>query len=378
MPDNDGGGDVAPNEVDAKLTELGVDADIIAQIKDKLGAETLADLAVLEERDLVGLGMKVVQARSLINSFAPKASAADTAAISAANYDVLPTVPDDSSWLEALKTGGVLKVDQSTVISAIRAALASKVGLYSLPDKLVVAMENFADTNDEQVDPEFFKLRKQLRRRSYAEVFEAIDGLDGTFVTEERRKELFRKINDSAWPAILSFYSQLKGWQDAWMQGANPMAIMAVAISGPGASVLPAGLMQPPDTGVLRDSADSVNDAFNRVFAGTGIQITAALAYEASQIRQTMENPRLPQMIGAANRDQMLKMLKVAVSANYPRLETNITRFVLGILGLKDQPGGNDELQYLSALYMLGSQITWDQLGEGHEGFSAIGGRTRL
>jgi len=36
--------------------------------------------------------------------------------------------------------------------------------------------------NAEQVDTEFFKLRKMLTRRSYAEIFEAIDGLDGNYV----------------------------------------------------------------------------------------------------------------------------------------------------------------------------------------------------
>ena len=59
----------------------------------------------------------------------------------------------------------------------------------------------------------------------------------------------------------------------------------------------------------------------------------------------------------------MLRQLGVAVSATYPRLESNLTRFVLAVLRIKDQPAGNEELQYLSALFMLGSQIPWDQLG---------------
>ena len=108
--------------------------------------------------------------------------------VAAVSFDeVLPAVPTDASWLEALRTGGVLKVDQSTVISVIRAALAHRAGLFEIPDSLVRLMEKFADENDDQVDPEFFKLRKQMTRRSYAEIFEAIDGLDGSYVTEDAK-----------------------------------------------------------------------------------------------------------------------------------------------------------------------------------------------
>lgn len=366
--------------VAVKLTELGVANDIIARIKDELGVATLDDLGMLTEADLVATGMKVVQARKLVNAVVPTVTVPDPAALGAAAFDMLPGVPDEGSWLAALRAGGVLKVDQSTVISAIRAALASRVGLFDIPAKLVTAMETFADTNDEQVDPEFFRLRKQLTRRSYGDIFEAIEGLDGNYVTEGRKKELFRRVDELLWPSIIGFYGQLRSWEEAWMQGvANPAMIMASIMSaGTGGVAMPPGMMQAPDTGVLRDHADAVNDAINRVFAGTGIQIASAMAYDAAQIRKSLENPRLPAMIGAANREQMLKLLGVAVSPTYPRLETNLTRFVLATMQAKDQPAGNEELQYFGSLYMLGSQIPWDQLGMGGRKVSGIVGPTRL
>jgi len=69
--------------------------------------------------------------------------------------------------------------------------------------------------------------------------------------------------------------------------------------------------------------------------------------------------------------------LGVAVSATYPRLETNLTRFVLAVMQAKDQPAGNEELQYFGALFMLGSQIPWDQLGGNKSGdrLTGIGGQ---
>lgn len=366
--------------ISTRLKELGVDEESIRRIKDELGASTIEDLAGLTEDDMTQIGMKKIPARRLIAALKPIESHAAAVGNAMSFDDVLPAVPTDASWLEALRTGGVLKVDQSTVISAVRAALAHRAGLYTIPDRLVELMERFADENDEQVSTDYFKLRKQMTRRSYADIFQAIDGLDGNYVTEGRKKQLFARIDKNLWPAILSFYSQLKSWQEAWMQGAaNPAMMMnAILAATGGGTALPTGMMQPPDTGVLRDHADAVADAVNKVFAGTGVQIAAALAYDATQIKETLSNPNLPALTGSANRDQMLRQLGVAVSATYPRMETNLTRFVLAIMQVKDQPAGAEELQYFGTLFMLGSQIPWDQLSASGGGeLSGIGGRTK-
>ncbi|MES2006770.1 MAG: hypothetical protein V4436_01535 [Patescibacteria group bacterium] len=293
---------------------------------------------------------------------------ATTAALAMNAIDILPAAPADESWLSALRAGGILKVEQSTVVSAVRAALAQRVNLYGVPDMLVKRMEVFADENAEPVPEEFFKLRRLLTRRSYAEIFEAIEGLDGSFVTDVRKKVLVDRIDANLWPALISFHSLLKGWVDAWQQGAaNPAMLMnaVMAIAGGGSGAMPPGMMAPPDTGTLRDSADAFNDEINKIFAGTGIQIAGAMAFDASRIKQILENPRLPALIGAANRDQMLRQLGVEVSATYPRLEANLVRYVLSIMKIKDLTAGNEELQFFSSLYMLGSQIPWDQLSMG-------------
>lgn len=375
------------DQVTVKLAELGVTAEVIEKVKNDLGAETVEDLTGLTEEDLIGAGMKKLAARKVVAALKPKstpeavpavATAPATATISFDN--ILPAVPSDSSWLEALKAGGVLKVEQSTVISAIRAALAHRAGLYGIPEKIAKLMEEFADENAEQVSPEFFKIRKEMTRRSYADIFAAIEGMDGSFVTEKRKTQLLSRIDEFLWPAITGFYGQLKGWQESWMQGAaNPAMMMsAMMMASGGAGMLPPGMMQPPETNALRDNADAVADAINKVFAGTGVQIASALAYDATRVKETLENPGLPAMIGVANRDQMLRKLGVAVSATYPRMETNVTRFVLAIMKVKDQPAGNEEIAYFSSLCMLGSQIPWDQLGDGYGGkMTGIGGRTR-
>lgn len=378
--------------IDEKLKEVGIkDLEIIRKIKEDFGAETVDDLSLLTKERLMEYGMKEAPAIRAINALktAKPTGTAPTAAVPVASAmnatvsleNILPVVPADDSWLLALKTGGVLKIDESTVISAIRAALAHRVGLYDIPGILATKMETFAESNEEQAPVEIFGIRKQLIKRNYAEIFEAIDGLDGTFVTEKRKNMLFSKIDKSLWPAISSFYNQLKSWQEAWMQGAANPAIMVTALlsASGGIGAVPAGMMQPPDTGVLRDSADAVSDAINKIFAGFGVQIAAALAFEATKIRDTLMNPRIPALIGAANRDQMLRQLEVAIPATYPRMEQNLTRFVLAILQVKDLPAGNEELQYFTSLCMLGSQIPWDQLTDqnGLKTPTGIGGTLR-
>ena len=298
---------------------------------------------------------------------AATAPTADQAVMFNPAADLLPEVPNEGSWLDALKAGGTLKIDQATVISAVKAALADRVGLFELPAKVAAAMESQADTTLEQLDPKFFALRKQLTRRNYGEIFAAIDGLDGSFVTEKRKRELISRIDQHMWPTVLSFQNQLKNWVESWQQGAaNPslmMSAMASMMAGGSMGGLPPGMMQPPETGVLRDAAEGVNDDMNRIFAGTGVVTARALAFDANQIKTTMEDANLPTLLGASNRDQMLRQLGVDVSSNYARMEVNLTKYVMGILNIKDVPSGNEETAYFGSLYMLGMQIPWDQLG---------------
>lgn len=363
-------------DLDAKLKELGVEQDIITKLTGELGVTTVADLSALTEADLTAAGMKVIPARNFVKALIPT-QAEPSKEVS---FDgILPDVPSDESWLKALQTGGVLKVGEPTVIAAIRTALAQRVGLYELPERVVQKMEAFANEAEEPVDEEFFKIRNLLTRRSYAEVFQAIEGLDGSYVTKERKKELLGRIDDHLWPAIIDFQDLLDGWQKAWMSGGNQMAMMAMVMQGAVGGAMPPGIMSPPDTGAIRDQAGAVADAANRVFKGTGMQIASALAYEASQISKIMQNPRLPALTGTPNRDALLRSLGGGIPATYPRLETNLVQYVLTVFRLKDIAGGQDEIRMLSALFMLGTQITWSTLGGSDpSGVTGIGGGSRL
>jgi hypothetical protein len=362
------------SEVIEILKEVGITEQDKIDAVTALGVTTPADFAELDKSDLIAAGLNPVQANKLIKGAAVANASANSAASSAgvpSLEGILPEAPDEESWLNALKVGGVLKPDRSTVIAAIRAALAEKVRMFDVPVRLLAEMEKFADENDEPVDPTFFKLRQQVTKRTYAEVFEAIPGLDAEFVTEARKQQLFDRMRKLLWPTVQASYTQLKAWHDNWMQGTNNPAMMMMAMTG-GKDAIPAGMMTPPDTGPLRDCGDDINNAINAAFKGVGSQIAGALAYDSNQIRKFLDDPRLPALIGAVNRDQMIKKIGITISSNYARQEQNLVKYVLGFMQSKDVTK-EAEAAYFSALHMLGSQLDWGVLGirEGGGGSAA-------
>lgn len=281
--------------------------------------------------------------------------------------DVLPVPPGDAEWLSAIKAGGDLRVDQSTIVSAIRAAVGSRVGLFDVPKLLNEKMEAHAEAMEEPVGADYFKLRKLIvQRGGYAEIFAALDIEGGNFMTQTRKDALLAKLDEILWPELIGFQHQLEAWANSWQQGMSNPAVMfgaIAAMSAGGRQALPPGIMQPPATDGLRDAAETVIQRINKIFAGVGIPIARALAFDAQRIKEILENPTLPAQIGAPNREQMLKMLGVAVPSDYVRLERNVTRYALAVLELQKLTSGAEELQFLTALMMLGSQIPWDRLG---------------
>lgn len=356
--------------VRTKLSEYGASEDAINSVIDDLGVESVDDLSALEVADLTAVGMKLVKARKLIAECStpvptptPTVASAESRAITQGQFEaLLPPIPNDDLWLNSLKSGGILKVDDSSYIAAIRAALADRAGLYEVPAALAREMERYADETEEQVDPMFFSLRKSLTRRSYADIFAAIDGLDGSFITDSRRKEFLSRIRDTLWPAIADSFHMLDSWYQAYRASfADPSMLIAAISGGLGAG---AGMVTPPDTAQLHDAGDSLVNSVNRVFRGTGVQVAAAMAYDASTIRNTLEQPSLPAMVGAKNRELMLKKIHANVSSNYVRLEQNLVKYVLGFVK-HDAVTSDVEVQYFAALWQLGTQINWNELNGG-------------
>lgn len=279
------------------------------------------------------------------------------------SLDVLPQVPDDVSFIEALKTGGILKVGSTEVISAMKAAIAASLGLYSLPEIIQQKMEAYAEEQENPVGSEYFELQKLVTSRSYGDVL-SVMGISGNFMSESRKKAFLIKLNTNLWTVIKDFYDHLINWKESWSTGAgDPSAILAMFVMGrSGQNIMPPDMLQPPDTSGLRDEAEAVINKINKIFAGVGIPVARALAYDATRIRNLLEQPTLPAAVGTTNKDQMLKTLGVSVGADYVRLEYNITRFVLSIMELPKIGAGDEELLFISAMFKLGLGIPWNKI----------------
>lgn len=293
----------------------------------------------------------------------PKAEAAPATASATAMQalSILPQVPDETSFIEMLKTGGVLKVDVTEVLSAVKAALAKRVGLYELPDLLLDKMEAFAEAQEEPSGEAFYRLQRLFTERRYGDVLSAL-GVPGSYVSERRKKEFFARLEARLWGALEGFQKQLNAWQQAWMQGmANPGMLVMAMTAGHVGGALPPGMMAPPDTTPLRTAGEDVVNEINRVFAGPGIPVARALAYDATRIMGILNDPTLPGQVGAGTKDQMLKELGITVGADIVRTEQAVTRYCLAIMSLP-KVTSDVELAYLAALVQLGSTIPWDKL----------------
>ena len=331
----------------------------------------------LNAAGLKGAKAKVRNAVNKMRSSAP--AAAQTLPTSNApaifNFgavDILPSVQNDTAWLDALRTGGILKVGEAAVTSGIRAALAVRHRFFDIPGKLRKAMEVQADALDEPVGADFFEVENLLTSRKNASLLNVIPGFKRRFVTDARRKQLIERLNTMLLPALKSFQDGLAAWMNSWQTGLNNPAMLLSIIAG-GQAGFPPGMMQPPDVSGVLDSAESVVNYINRAFAGHGIPVATAMAMEAKDVRDILEKSTLPTLVGAANREDMLKKLGVQVDSDYVRLEQNLVRFANSVLGLNKVPADN-QIGFLTALYMLGQQIPFDTLATKPGKSASVGG----
>jgi hypothetical protein len=276
--------------------------------------------------------------------------------------NILPTPPDEESFIAMLKVDGVLKIGKPEVISAFKASIANQVGLYGFLQSLLEQMRNFARSQNEPCGAAYYDVQRTMNERKYAEVLSVIN-VSAAVVTEASKKELLAAIDEYIWSALRSFQNQLAAWQTTWMQTAtNPAFIMMAITSGQsGNNMLSAG-MQAPDTAPIRAAGEEVINSINKVFSVTGIPVSRAMAYDASRIIKVINDPKILTQSGFASKDQMLKSLGVSVGAELVRLEQGITQYALAIMSLPEVKA-EEEVLYLTTLHNLGSTIPWDKLG---------------
>ncbi|MBI5654577.1 hypothetical protein HZC53_02930 [Candidatus Uhrbacteria bacterium] len=338
------------------------------------GLDTLADTECCPNemiKDAVGAGVPPAKLNKAIKDMRAtltpaKPTTPEPAAKAApANMSmiVLPQAPTDESLFDALRVGGVRKVEGTEINAALRVLLGSKMGIDELPARISALMEEHAESLDEPAPDAFYELQRRVNQRRYAEVLDAI-GAKGIHISEPRKQKLLGRMQ-GIWGLLYGFQSKATAWQKTWQDRmANPGALMAgisVMFGGGGAGV--PGMMDHPDIAPMRDAASGVIDGVNKIFRGTGIPVARALADDTLRIKEILKDDRLPAAIGAANREDMLKKLGAAVSADYSRMEKDLSSYVLSIL---EFGAGNvspeKEPAFLIALQNVGMTIPWQGL----------------
>lgn len=343
-------------------------------------AELLADPAAAPDADLRACfedaGIPRARLNRAIARFRLAASGGAQPGAAPQGAALLPAAPDDEGLLASLVVGGIAKVSETDVAAALRVLLAERLGIFGIQEQLARKIEDHAVRLGEPCGPVFYRMQRELARHRHADVLAAL-GASRNLVSTSRKRALLDRL-DPLVGRFAAYQRELTTWKDQWMERiSNPGALFAglAALMG-GGSAAPAvasspALMEAPDPGTVKAATATLIDRVNQVFAGTGIPVARALAADAIALKRLLEDPELPGAVGASGREEMLKRLGIAVTAQGAQLERDLTRYVLAALRLPKVAA--DHLPaYIVAVEQLGDQIDWAALSP-----AASGGRRK-
>jgi hypothetical protein len=227
-------------------------------------------------------------------------------------------------------------------------------------------IERFAGEQEQPASDALYPLLEELRERNYADVLKPLD-LNSTVVTKARRTEFQKRVANYAWRGLRTFHDALTAWYTSWSsqtRDPNIMLNMIAAMAGGNGGMLSPLLQSTPDTQVLRSVVKDLASSFNRVFAGLyGIPVARALAFDAARINKRLNDPNIPAAVGATSRDDMLRKLEITIPDWYVRMERSTYQYVISAFNMDNV----DDAQlptYAVALYVLGTQISWDAISQ--------------
>jgi hypothetical protein len=288
----------------------------------------------------------------------------------------LPTVPETlQSFITALKTGGKSIVQPIDVVAAIRAAIATYVGLYDLPETLRDEIYKQSKKQKKPAGETFYIVDRFLNESRYGEVLQSMGVIGGSnFVSKPRKEELINNVNAHIWRALYDFNVQLTNWSNNWMQGSNStMSLAVIAAQIQGQQMLHPNLLKPPATNNLRAQAEQFINVLNEIFSGVGIPVARALAYAASRINELLDNPELPLATGSPDKESMINDLGYNIGPDLLQLEAAVSRYAISIMKLPEIPaGGKEEQYYLLELLTLGQSINWEGIQRFRRGVESV------
>jgi hypothetical protein len=346
----------ATDPVSDRLTELGVEPDVITKIKEDLGAKSVDDLAGLTETDLVDAGMKRLPARKLLKALAPvaiptAAAIASMRAPTTASTVRLQEPPTSaSSWLSSLCAIRPQIIQPLTVLTGIKAAMADVYGYFQLPRKMMRMLREASDSIGEGVPDLYFELQSLTQARRYGALVAWMQG-KGSACTVAERNRFLQRMHEKFWDATDSFCNELEAWRKGRRDSLDIGEQMAAAMTGE---------MQIYDATQVRTAALALGDSINRVFSGTGVYAATALALDNERLQEVLAQLDFRQF-GVQSREKLLADLECAVPAEMVSAENTIAKFAWNAMSLRDTAaGGMDEQRFLIELAAIGTGRQWN------------------
>jgi hypothetical protein len=338
-------------ETKDKLTGLGVADDIIVKIESDLGVTKVDDLIHLTEADLTGIGMLPIPARALIKALAPAADATKNlreASMSSIHLQEPPI--SGTSWLSSLSAIRPQMIQPLTVLTGVKAAMADVFDKFQMPRKMMNMLREASDSIGEGVPDLYFDLQNITLSRRYGMLVPWMQG-KGSACTVAERKRFLKRMHEKFWTAIDTFYNELEAWRKGRRDSMDIGEQLANAMSGE---------MQIYDATQVRTAAMALGDAINKVFSGTGVYASTALALDNEKIEEVLTQLDF-RLFGSPSREKLLADLGSAVPPDMVSAETTIVKFVWNAMSLKDiAAGGFDEQKLLIELAAIGTGKQWN------------------
>ncbi len=375
------------------LTELqdflqdlcGFSNEITEKVINDLGATCIADLEGLSDEDLMSFGVKKLPAKSMIRRlkenlrdmlgdqaeqtaqgqshlpFTQNTPQGDAPAEPLSS--LLPEVQIGDVWLKSIQREDVLVLGTNHHIAAIESAIADRFDLFSVPDKVSKAMMDYSLEANIPVGEEYYRIRNIITERQYADLFKAMN-INNTDIDMNSRRELIRRINAHLFPLVPILIKELNNWYDRWAKMAPQQISMAITnMAGANGRGRQLSVASFPETSALINMSNTVVKALNTCLAGSGGVAALAMAFEANTIRDCLDNPELPRLVGALNKDQMLIKLGIDLDLGVISMEKAIVQFIIAFAQAKDLTTRQNAGSYFYDLWQLGNEITcWDNL----------------
>lgn len=316
--------------------------------------------------------------RGIRNAPAPAPAAAPAPAPAAmaptvrAAEVMLVSAPGDDDLLKALKLGGRPEFEPVNVAAVVRAAVARRNGVFDLPERLVDAIRNESRKQRKPNPPILIQVRRELAKRSnvaaiFADLFPE-EGKGGSAYVSEKDKTETLKALDGIWPALIAFQGRLRAFRMEAMTAAMTAGMATQMSGGFGFSAMgldPSMLMGVNlDTSSYVDDVEGIIDALNGVFMDQGLYASRVLAEEGARLTGILKMDGLVSAVGCTNYEDMLRELRIGVTADVIRGQTDLATWLINVVTLQEKDSASLP-GVLLALCMLGDRIPWEKLSAG-------------